>query len=358
MAKNKELTTAIVDELFPNVDILFPNVDILFPNVDELFPNVDILFPNVDILFPEMDVLREDADTFNKKYILKPSATIAIEGKISAPARKLFNILYAHAFDTAEASKHVIALPTIMKALDGTLANFDRLKEHLKELANITLEWDILGKDGRVWGVASLLSFAEIRDDVSELRYALAEQLKEPDRRLPYARLSVKQQNSINSSHAMTLYENLTDFYYEQLGKGETGWIPLPLYQRLLGTNYTAWRDIQKRLIQEPISKLNNLDFSIEVQQQKRGRKVVAVKFIMTRKPAKEISKTSPKQLSQHGTTTFAQLRISQLYRIVGGTPQVFVKTSDTTAQNLETKKPVTMQNVDVAVELLSNRKP
>ena len=322
-------------------------------NSESVVENKELTSVIVDILQPSLE-----ADTFGKKFILKPSASIAIEGKLSAPARRLFNVLYAFAFDNITQTRQTIALPTLLAKLDNTIVGYERLKQHLEELANITLKWNILGKDGRVWGVASLLSSAEIHEDLGELRYSLAEQLCEPERIMPYARLLITRQNRIQSGHDLTLYEILSDYYNEGLGKSETSWIPLPIFQELLGTNYPDWRNIHRRLIKEPLERLNDLDFTIEFETKRRAKKVLAVKFIMKRKPVGSSPKPVPTQLSLHTTTTFAQLRTSQLYRIVGGTPQVFVKTSDTTAQNLDTKKSVTMANLDVAVELLSNRKP
>ena len=281
------------------VDVLLPTVDAALAKVDKLFSEVDVLLPEVDKLLPAVDVLSDNADKFNKQFVLKPSATIAIEGAISAPARKLFNVLYAHAFDNIQATKHVIALPTIMSAMDGTLANYERLRDHLGELAKTLLKWNILEKDGRVWGVASLLSSAEIHEDLNELRYTLAQQLREEERIMPYAKISISKQNHINSNHALTLYEILTDYYSERYGKGETPWIPLALYQRLLGTAYTEWRDIQKRLIREPLGRLKDLDFTVKAETKKRGRKVVAVKFTMKRASKEPAQAKPPKSVQE-----------------------------------------------------------
>ena len=336
MNENKELTPSTADISFPIVEVNELNKITLHKTINDVF---------------------SDPDSFKKKFVLKPSVTIAISGDLSAPARKIFSLLYAHAFDNIEALKHIIALPTLLEALDDTIHDYARLRSHLVELVETSVQWNILEKDNRIWGAAALLANIEINEEAQLVQYAIAEQLQHPESMMPYAKLDIALQNRLNSVNSLTLYELLTDYYSDKFGKGETPWIPISILQKLLGTNYSSWANIKRKLIHEPLARLKDLDFSIEVQQQKRGRKVVAVKFVMTRKKEKT-AKAAPAQLPMPNTTTFAQLRISQLYRIVGGTGQVFVKTSDTTAQNVETKKPVTMTNLDAAVEVLSNRKP
>jgi hypothetical protein len=93
MHENKELTP-------PTADISFPIVEVNELNKITLHKTINDVF--------------SDPDSFKKKFVLKPSVTIAISGDLSAPARKIFSLLYAHAFDNIEALKHIIALPTLL----------------------------------------------------------------------------------------------------------------------------------------------------------------------------------------------------------------------------------------------------
>jgi hypothetical protein len=267
---------------------------------------VDVLSLNVDAsevdkleLRNKLNLMLSDPDSFNKKYVLKPSVTIAITGELSAPERKLFGVLYAHAFDAIESPRHVIALPTLLKALDGTIPNYDRLKEHLLKLLRTTVEWNVLEKDNRIWGAAALLANVTINEDTLLVDYSLAEQLQRPESMMPYAKLDIGLQNRLNSLNSLTLYEVLTDYYSTHLGKGETPWIPIPLFQRILGTNYADWRNIKRKQIDEPLERLKDLDFTIKVELKRRGRKVVAVKFTMKRKSAVIKPKILPRSVKE-----------------------------------------------------------
>lgn len=225
-----------------------------------------------------------DPDTFDHSVILKPSAAIAVSGKIGAPARRIFNVLYQHAFDNLEAKDHVIALPTLIKAIGDSIPSYTRLGEHLETLVSTTLEWNILGKDNREWLKTGLLAKIHIDKDMGLLTYEFPRQLREKERKIPYAKLNVRIQNSIDSSHSLALYELTSDYFNENLGKGETSWIPLSLLQNLLGTDYADWGNIQRRLINEPLERLQNLNFTINAETKRRGRKIVAVKFTMKRR--------------------------------------------------------------------------
>jgi hypothetical protein len=275
-------------------------------NQDDASTTVDVVLLNIDESEVEKHELRNklslmlsDPDSFNKKYVLKPSVTIAITGELSAPERKLFGVLYAHAFDAIESPKHTIALPTLLKALGGTIPNYDRLKEHLLKLLQTTVQWNVLEKDNRIWGAAALLANVTINEDTLLVDYSLAEQLQRPESMMPYAKLDIGLQNRLNSLNSLTLYEVLTDYYSVRIGKGETPWIPVPLFQRILGTNYADWRNIKRKQIDEPLEKLQELDFAIKVETKRRGRKVVAVKFTMKRKSEEPTQAKQPKSVQE-----------------------------------------------------------
>jgi hypothetical protein len=240
--------------------------------------------PRERLFIEHLQSIVADPDSFRKQFVLKPSVTIAISGELSAPARKLFGVLYSHAFDFIQEKTHTIALPALDAALDGTIPSYDWLQRHLLELVETSVQWNILGKDKRIWGAAALLASVEVDEEKSLVTYAIAEKLQNPASVMPYAKLDIRLQNRLQSANSLTLYELLTDYYSEKFGKGETGWIELQLFQRLLGTDYREWRDIQRRLIQEPLQRLKDLDFTIAYETKRRGRKVTAVKFTMKRK--------------------------------------------------------------------------
>jgi hypothetical protein len=144
-----------------------------------------------------------------------------------------------------------------------------------------------LDKDGETeWGVAALLAEATMQRGTCTYAYApsLREKLYNPRM---YARLCLSLQNKFASKYALTLWELCTDYLGANRDVGETPWITLEHFRLLMGLNpgeYRAFRDINKRLIAQPLTEMNRLsDFCVTVAYQYQGRKVTARKFTMRR---------------------------------------------------------------------------
>lgn len=302
-----------------------------------------------------------EVSPFSKKSVLKASATIAISGELTLAEKRLYNVLLAHAYDRIHTETvHRMLLSDVINALDRTQHRHDEIKVALEALTTTKVRYNIFGKDKRdVWGVTTPLAGAEI-DATGELRYEFPALIKPFLTQPPYAKLNLKQQNRLHSSHLLTLYEFLTDSFHAHLACSETAWISLEQFQELLGTNRTEWRDIRRHLIEKPLKRLNEMqiDFTVVYRVRKSGQRIIAIKFVLHARPKEPTETEKDGNIDILAPLTFAQLRCGQLYRLQGGTEEVFVKKSETTSEKIRTKKEITMTNLDVAVELLSNRKP
>ncbi|TAE31372.1 MAG: RepB family plasmid replication initiator protein [Candidatus Kapaibacterium sp.] len=314
-----------------------------FPLTVEEFP------PTVEV-FP---LALANPPIFSKKAVLKASATIAISGELSLAERRVYNLLYAHAYDRMSQEKvHTVFLPELFASLDKTLHRYDEMKAVIEKLVSTNVKYNILGKDQRrgIWGVAALLAGATIDETTGKLTYEFPEHIKPFLNAPPYGKINLKQQNKLNSTHSLSLYELFCDYFDARRGFGETGWIFLAQYQELLGTSYKEWRDIQKHLIKVPLEKINKTqkEFVVTYRIRKAGRRVVAVKFVIA---AQEKEAESPETPRTFAHLTFAKLAVHQKYRIIGGTEDVFVKISESEAYNVRTRKTITILNMAVGVE-------
>ncbi|MBF0203794.1 MAG: RepB family plasmid replication initiator protein, partial [Desulfamplus sp.] len=99
----------------------------------------------------------------NKKDVIKHSAAIQISNKVSVLQRRAWNVLLANAFDELEKKDtYQLSIKELAGVLGFDSGNLQYLKELLKELNVIQVEWNILRKDYREWGVFTLLSQALI----------------------------------------------------------------------------------------------------------------------------------------------------------------------------------------------------
>ncbi len=223
-----------------------------------------------------------------KTEVIKHSAAIHIENKVSLLQRRAWNILLAHAYDELPHQEvYSVRVKELIDKLGYDSKDENHLKAALKTLATSAVEWDILDKDGSPdWGVTTLLAQARIRNGICTYAYSpeLRERLHNPK---VYARISLSLQNEFTSKHALALYELFVDYLDESRNYGETPFIPLPHFRKLMGipdNSYTEFKKLNTRVIKEPIDEINErTDLNASVEYQRKSRKVAALKFKIRR---------------------------------------------------------------------------
>jgi hypothetical protein len=102
-----------------------------------------------------------------------------------------------------------------------------------------------------------------------------------------YARISLSMQNKFESKHAQALWELCVDYLGTGRDYGETAYIPIATYRKLLGVaddQYSRFKDLSFYVIKKPVEEINRVtDFYVTVEYKEEGRKVTAVKFKIRR---------------------------------------------------------------------------
>ena len=223
-----------------------------------------------------------------KTEVIKHSAAIHIENKVSLLQRRAWNILLAHAYDELPLKEvYSVRVKELIDKLGYDSKDENHLKAALKTLATSAVEWDTLDKDGSPdWGVTTLLAQARIQNGICTYAYSpeLRERLHNPK---VYARISLSLQNEFTSKHALALYELFVDYLDEARNYGETPFILLAHFRKLMGIpdgSYTEFKKLNTRVIKEPIEEINErTDLSVTVEYQRKSRKVAALKFKIQR---------------------------------------------------------------------------
>jgi hypothetical protein len=219
-----------------------------------------------------------------KKEVIKSSAAIHISNNVSLLQRHAWNALLGHAYDELPTmQEHRIRVRDLMRILEFNSKNELYLKEMLKALTTCPVEWNILGKDGEEeWGVTTLLAQVVFRRGVCIYAYSpeLRRRLYNPHM---YARINLTMQNKLSSKHAQALWELCVDYYDVSRGYGETPFIPLPKYRKLMGVSddmYPEFKKLNKWVIKDPVEEINRVtDFHVTAEPRRESRKVTAVKF-------------------------------------------------------------------------------
>src|SRR2546426_6731234 len=96
--------------------------------------------------------------------VIKNSAAIQINNKISLLQRRSWNALLFHAYNELETEEeHRIPLQKLADLVGYDSHDMDYLKEASKAMMRCIVEWDVLDKDGNPqWGATALLAQATI----------------------------------------------------------------------------------------------------------------------------------------------------------------------------------------------------
>jgi hypothetical protein len=224
----------------------------------------------------------------NKKEVIKASAAVQVQNKMTLLQRRAWNILLAHAYDELPTEEwHHIGVHDLMQVLEFHSKNEDYLKDALEALVGCKVKWNVLDKDGTaIWGVAALLAEAEIKAGVCTYAYGpkFRGLLYNPKM---YARVCLSLQNRFDSKHALALWELCIDYLGAERDYGETPFISLDHFRELMGITegmYPTFKRLSEKVINPAIAEINRLsDFRVTVDYQRQSRKIVALKFKIRR---------------------------------------------------------------------------
>ena len=224
----------------------------------------------------------------NINEVIKASPAIQIQGKMTHLQRRAWNILLANAYnELRDKDIHSVSMIELAAKLGFESKNDEYLKETLEALVDFTVKWNVLGKDNKeVWGVASLLGSAEIKDGICTYSFAAHLRPKLHNPRI-YSKLNLRLQNRFKSQYALILWEVCFDYFDTDRDKGETPFVPLETFKELMGldeTDYPVFKVLSRDVIKSAIKEINTLtDYHVEVEHKRMGRKVAELKFRITR---------------------------------------------------------------------------
>jgi plasmid replication initiation protein len=243
----------------------------------------------------------QGAATFKKA--VPAIAIVPKTGKITLLTRKLFNVLLASAQSQAQALNGDLLVYRTALSKITTNSSFNSndtalIKEHLRKMNSIQVEWNESSKDtARRWGVTNLLAEVEIIEDKDshstflEWSYApkIKKRLLEPE---VYARISLQMLSSLRSSTSVSLYEicaryatspnNLT------MREKWEWWRPV-----LTGSpdaemereTYKEYKYFKRDVLKCAVAELNQVtELNVELLEYKDGRSVKELQFRVTKK--------------------------------------------------------------------------
>lgn len=230
-----------------------------------------------------------------KLEVIKHSAAIQVPNMMTHLQRRSWNILLANAYDDLPKGKvHHMRVADLIEDLGISTNNDEHIKELIIALQDMKLEFNLLGKDKKgKWGRYQVLGSVEIEHGVIHYGYdpVLSRLLYRPEM---YSRIQISIQNKLRGKHAAGLYENLFDYR----GVGTTGWIEILKFYELMGSDpkdAPAYGYFKRDVLNPALKEINKkTDIRVTLKEQKQGRRVAAVAFMIKEKAVEEARAGKP----------------------------------------------------------------
>lgn len=230
---------------------------------------------------------RAPKNPLDKSVVKKNVSVIHINAKLSLIQRKLVNALLYNAYDhLLSQDTHSLNVALLSEMIGFDSRNLAHLKTALTGLVETSIQWDVLEDNGsNSWEVATLLSFARIRDGVCSYRYdkGLAEKLYHPD---IYSKINLSVVRDMRSAHALVLYENC----YRFIELGRTAWWDLETFRKLMSIDdvlsYQEFKSLNRNVIKPAVAEVNKLsNIQVELETRQKGRTVTGLRFLLKSNP-------------------------------------------------------------------------
>ena len=233
--------------------------------------------------------------------IKKPVEMLAIipkKDRITILARKVYNIMiYEAQAQGGDRDVYRMRLRDLVIGLDFNSENVEVLKNHLRQMASTTIEWQSPTRgEGAQWGITAMISQAEIILEGGEsfIEWSYATKIKNsilnPER---FAKISFTHQAELKTHAGLALYEICTR-YIDNFG-GLTARNPWQWWRPVLTGfpepvgeyegAYAEWKYFNRDIVKSAVAEVNAVtNLVVKAIEHKQGRSVKELQFKVERK--------------------------------------------------------------------------
>lgn len=249
--------------------------------------------------------------------IKKPVEMLAIipkKDRITILARKIYNIMiYEAQLQGGEKDVYRMRLRDLVIGLDFNSENVEVLKNHLRQMASTTIEWQSPTRgEGAQWGITAMISQAEILLEGGEsfIEWSYSTKIKNsilnPER---FAKISFSYQAELKTHASLALYEICTR-YIDNFG-GLTARNPWQWWRPVLTGfpepvgeyegAYAEWKYFNRDIVKSAVAEVNAItNLVVTVIEHKQGRSVKDLQFKVERKSDISMLGAQPKPVNMH----------------------------------------------------------
>ena len=227
------------------------------------------------------------------KEVIKHSGAVQVSAnQISLLQRKIWNVLLANAFDDLlSKDEYSIKIKDLAEILKFDSNDIEIVKEAVTKMQTVLVQWNVLEKDDEIWISTQFLGEVKIVKKSGVICYTWSKYLREKlHNPTMYAKINLAIQSRFKSKYSLVLYELCVDYFIRKQGKGETPWVSIEDFKKLMGLENDKYCQEYKRLnnfvIKKAVKEVNEKsDIFIAVDVKKEGRKVIGLKFHISPTP-------------------------------------------------------------------------
>jgi len=205
-------------------------------------------------------------------------------------------VLLANAYnDLPTTDVYSMQIDELTDTLGFDSKNIDYIKNSLRALSRVEVEWDILWKDKKIdWWVMNLL--VEPRIQGNTIYYSFWPQLRErlysPEM---YINIKLTMQNKFDSKYTLVFYELCVDYLDKKRKEWETPFMNIVTFRSLLWLwedEYIEFKNLNRDIIKRATKEINEkTDLYIEFAFKKIGRSISDIKIYIKLKKDTNIIK-------------------------------------------------------------------
>lgn len=239
--------------------------------------------------------------------LIKHLSAVHSSSSLTTMQRKTYNILLKNAFKNIHEDRiHSISIKDLKEALGWSEKSNtnDDLKEGLKELGRVQIEWNILEKDRKnKWTASTLLADVSIKGSNVFYSYSLSLQsvLSSPN---IYAKLNMSVQKLLQNKYALIVWEVICgDLSVKSQDRAISDWIQYEKVLDLLDLKGSCYEKryalFRGQVMAVAVSEINEKsDMKVRVEEQTENRVIKALRFITEKKGSQ--ATISPEKEEHH----------------------------------------------------------
>ena len=256
-------------------------------------------------------LLNTDVSKIKENIVIKNKLLVNISGNNSLVQRKLFNVFLFKIFNDLKDTKkpfftiHINEVNELMGYKNNNSTT--QFRRDCNGLMRTFISWGVLGDDSysSEWEDSALLANVKFKKGQVRFEMPMGLRLRLVENS-QYIKLNLAIQKKFTSKYSLIIYEFCKEFYREKEEVGQTRWIDLVDFKKLLGlhdNDNKEFKTFKRDILNLAIKEINKFsDILINTEFERESHKITAIKFKITKNPLYSDDKLKSLEFAEQST--------------------------------------------------------